>query len=59
MMGCTIHEKITPTPPNAGSGIQSCGRLLNCISFRVSLSKTNKRTLLYRGRVKYIDLILC
>jgi len=36
-MGFTMHEKQTPIPPNAGSGIQSFVGVLNFISWRVSL----------------------
>jgi len=31
-MGFTMHEKQTPIPPNAGSGIQSFVGVLNFIS---------------------------
>ena len=37
IMGFSMHEKITPVPPNAGSGIQSCVRLFNLISWGLSL----------------------
>ena len=40
-MGFTIHEKETPISPNGGGGIQSFVRMLNFISWGVSLSKTN------------------
>jgi len=31
-MGFTMQERKTPTPPNAGCGIQSCVLVLNFIS---------------------------
>jgi len=34
-MGFTLHEKKTPVPPNAGSGIQSYIGMLNFISWGV------------------------
>ena len=38
IMGFTIHGIKTPVPPNVGSGMHSCLRVLNFISWGVSLS---------------------
>ena len=37
IMGFTMYEIKTPVPPNAGNGIQSCGGMLNFISWAVRL----------------------
>jgi len=36
-MAFNMHEKQTPIPHNAGSGTQSCERVLNFISWGVGL----------------------